>query len=133
MKGARSHEELICWQLAYELKLAVYALIETGSIARDFELRDQLRSAAASAPRQMAEGFGRYYPADFAKFLRGANGELKELQDALRDGVDRGHFALERIVPLLRLSKRASKATTSLIAYLRTSKPPHEKPPRRRI
>ena len=105
---------------------------ERCSITRDFKLRDQLREAAASAPRQMAEGFGRYYPGDFSRLLRGANGELKELQDALRDGVDRGHFTLEQIAPLQRLSKRASKATTNLIAYLRTATPPHEQPPRRR-
>lgn len=124
MKGVRSHEDLICWRLADELRVTVYALVDDGSITRDFKLRDQLRDAASSAPRQMAEGFGRYYPKDFARLLRGANGELKELQDALRDGVERGHFTLQQIVPLIRLAKRSSKASTNLIAYLRTAKPP---------
>ena len=32
MPGVRSHTELIAWQLANELKLAVYALIEHGAI-----------------------------------------------------------------------------------------------------
>lgn len=84
------------------------------------------------APRLIAEGYGRYYPADFARYLRSANGELKEIQDALRDGIDRGYFTHDQIVPLLRLSKRASKAITGLIQYLGHAKPPTANPDRGR-
>lgn len=132
MAGAQSHEELIVWQLAYDLKLRVYALIETGPITRDAKLLDQLRGAASASPRLIAEGFGRYLPGDFARYLRAANGELKETFDALRDGVDRGYLTQEQIVPLQRLSKRASKAASGLIKYLRTATPPNEEPRRRR-
>ena len=135
MKGARSHEELIVWRLSYELKIAVYELIRTTPIRTDRNLHDQLRNAAGAAPRLVAEGFGRYLPGDFAKYLRTANGELKETFDALRDAVDRGYVPQDRIVPLQRLSKRASKAASGLIKYLRTATPPNEQPrrPRRRI
>jgi len=126
MAGARSHEENIAWQLAYELKTRIYELIRTGPIIRDHDLRDQLRRAASSAPRLIAEGFGRYLPGDFSRYLRAANAELKESYDALRDGVDRGHFTQDDIVPLQRLSKRASKAATGLIAYLRSADAPNE-------
>ena len=80
-------------------------------------------------------GFNRYLPGDFAKYLRTANGELEETFDALRDAVDRGYVQQDRIVPLQRLSKRASKAASGLIKYLRTATPPNEQPrrPRRRI
>ena len=131
MAGARSHEDLIVWQLAYQLKLRVYALIKSGPIARDAKLADQLRSAAGAAPRLIAEGFGRYLPGEFAKYLRTANGELHETFDALRDAVDRGYVTQDQIVPLQRLSKRASKAASGLIKYLRTSTPPHEHSRRR--
>jgi four helix bundle protein len=131
MAGARSHEELVVWQLAYELKLGVYALIRTGPIRRDLELVDQLRRSSSAAPRLIAEGFGRYLPGEFSRYLRNANGELKETFDALRDAVDRGYVTQDQIVPLQRLSKRASKAASSLIKYLRTATPPHETPPRR--
>ena len=130
MAGARSHEEIIAWQLANELKLQVYALIRTGGITCDSELRDQLRRSAASAPRNIAEGFGRYLPGDFTRYLRFANGELKETYDALQDGFDRGHFTREEVLRLQRLAKRASKASTNLIGYLRTAVAPNE--PRRR-
>ena len=132
MSGARSHEELVVWRLAYELKLGVYELIRSGPIAGDRELVKQLRGAASSAPRLIAEGYGRYFPREFSRYLRNANGELKETFDALRDAVDRGYLAQEQIVPLQRLSRRASKAATELIKYLRTARPPHETPPQRR-
>jgi four helix bundle protein len=132
MAGARSHEELICWQLADELKRRVYALISRGQITRDYDLSDQLRRSGSAAPRLIAEGYGRYLPGDFTRYLRAANGELRETYDALKDGVDRGYFTPEQISPLQRLCKRASKATTSLIAYLRTATPPHDGRPSRR-
>jgi len=123
MKGARSHEELIVWRLSYELKLAVYELIKTTPIRGDRNLHDQLRNAASAAPRLVAEGFGRYLPGEFSRYLRNANGELKETFDALRDAVDRGYVKQDQIVPLQRLSKRASKAASGLITYLRTATP----------
>ena len=132
MSGARSHEELIVWRLAYELKLGVYELVRSGPITGDRDLVRQLRGAVSSSPRLIAEGYGRYFPREFSRYLRNANGELKETFDALRDAVDRGYLAHEQIVPLQRLSRRASKAATELIKYLRTAKPPHETPPPRR-
>jgi four helix bundle protein len=127
MAGARSHIDLIAWQLAYELKLAVYELTRTGRVAADCEFCDQLRRSSSSAPRNIAEGFGRYLPGEFMRYLRIANGELKETFECLRDGVDRGYFTEAEAVRLQRLSMRASKASTALIAYLRHADAPHER------
>ena len=92
------------WQLASELKNRVYALIEADPrIQRDVRFRDHFEGAASSAPRLIAEGFGRYLPGDFSGYLRKANGELKEKLECLQDGVDRGYFTTEQIVPLQRL------------------------------
>jgi four helix bundle protein len=132
--GWRSHEEIIAWQLSSELKNRVYALIDADArIQRDERFRDHLQGAVSSAPRLIAEGFGRYLPGDFSGYLRKANGELKETLECLNDGVDRGYFTRHQIVPLQRLCKRASKAATGLIGYLKTAKAPNEEPrPRRR-
>jgi len=134
MAGARSHKDLICWQRAYELKLHVYELLRVGTITRDFKLREQLRESAGAAPRLIAEGFGRYYPAEFSKYLRFANGELQETIESLDDGVDRRHFTQDQVIPLQRLAKRSSKAISRLIKYLGTADAPGERPtpPRRR-
>jgi hypothetical protein len=42
---ARDVEELVVWQLATELKRAVYLLIRTGPIRRDRDLLDHLERA----------------------------------------------------------------------------------------
>jgi len=52
----------------------------------------QIRDAASSAPRNIAEGFGRYKPREFSQYLRIANGSLMETSNHLRDGVDRRYF-----------------------------------------
>ena len=119
--GARSYTDLDAWKLANELKLGVYLLLRLSAADRDFEFRDQIRNAAASAPRNIAEGFGRFLPRDFSQFLRIANGSLMETSNHLQDGVDRGYFSAEEIADLQTLAKRASAATTRLIRYLQAS------------
>jgi four helix bundle protein len=119
--GARSFTELHAWQLANELKLGVYALIKSGDVQRDHEFRNQIRNAVASAPRNIAEGFGRYQPRDFSQYLRIANGSLMETSNHLQDGCDRGYFSAADIAPLLTLARRASAASTRLIRYLNGS------------
>jgi four helix bundle protein len=122
--GARSYAELDCWQLANELKVRVYGLVRTGAAERDVAFREQIRNAAASAPRNIAEGFGRYQPNEFRHYLRIANGSLMETANHLQDGIDRGYFSAGDIEPLLTLARRASAATTRLARYLATARPP---------
>jgi four helix bundle protein len=123
--GARSFTELNAWKLANELKIGVYALIRSGGASRDLDFRDQIRNAAASAPRNIAEGFGRYAPKDFSQYLRIANGSLMETSNHLQDGIDRGYFEADAVAPLQTLARRASAATTRLIRYLQTASPPN--------
>jgi four helix bundle protein len=78
MTGAKRHKDLIVWQLSYQLEREVFAKTATGEVAKDFKFRDQIRDASASAPRNIAEGFGRYRPKEFARFLEIARGSLTE-------------------------------------------------------
>jgi four helix bundle protein len=126
--GVRSFDELDAWQLANELKLGVYALTESGSVTRDFKFREQLRDAAASGPRNIAEGFGRYKPPQFRQFLDVAIASLMETSNHLRDGVDRKHFTPQDIAPLLPLTKRATGAALGLKSHLKDAKPPTSEP-----
>ncbi|MBI4886740.1 MAG: four helix bundle protein [Acidobacteria bacterium] len=119
--GARSFQELDVWQLSNQLKLGVYDLLHTPAVQHDLEFRNQIRNAAASAPRNIAEGFGRYMPREFRQYLRIANGSLMETSNHLEDGRDRGYFEGADIDPLLTLARRASAAVTRLIRYLDTA------------
>jgi four helix bundle protein len=126
--GASRYDELIVWQLANELLQKVLALTAAGPVSRDFKFRDQLRDAAASVTRNVAEGFGRGGDAEFAAFLRTARGSLTETHTSLRDGQGRGYFTEAQTDDLQRLARRAAKAATGLIRYLESpAAKPHRK------
>ena len=124
---ARTHEDLEAWQLANQLKIEVYALIKDGPASKDFEFRNQIRDSAASATRNIAEGFGRFRPKVFAKFMEYAVGSLMETQDSLKDGVDRGYFTPDRVAPAQKRAVRAIQVSKKFIVYLKncTRNPPH--------
>jgi hypothetical protein len=86
MAGARDFTELTCLQLAEDLKLETYRLCRRPAIHRDREFRDQWLDAAASAPRNIAEGFGRHTHREFARYLSIARASLFECRQHIRDG-----------------------------------------------
>jgi four helix bundle protein len=61
-----------------------------------------MQYSAGSAPRNIAEGFGRYLPREFSQYLRVANGSLMETSNHLLDGYDRGYFTKAEIEPVNR-------------------------------
>jgi len=62
--------DLLAWKLAHELKLIAQALCGRPALRTRFEFRSQLSRAAESAPTNIAEGFGRYYHPEAARFAR---------------------------------------------------------------
>jgi four helix bundle protein len=120
MATARRYEDLIVWQLAHELQRAVFALTASGPVNRDFKFCAQIREAASSGPRNIVEGFGRFSPGDFARFLEIAKGSLMETHNHVRDGFERGYFTEEERGRLCRLAGRAIKAAIPFIRYLQS-------------
>jgi four helix bundle protein len=120
---ARRFEDLEAYQLADKLKREVYALLATGSASKDFRFCNQLRESAASSPRNIAEGFGRFRPAPFAHFMEFAIASTMETQVSLQDGVDRGYFTADSIATALSLSERSIKVSTKLLTYLKHCNP----------
>src|SRR5262245_57426198 len=119
MAGVRRYEDLEAWQLADELKRDVYALTEEGRAANDFKFRAQIRDSAASSTKNIAEGFGRFNPGDFAHFVEIALASAMETQDSLKDGIDRGYFIPARVAAAQRLAERTIKCSTKFIVYLK--------------
>ena len=97
-------------------------------VARDLEFCRQIRGSARGAPRTISEGFGRFRPADFARYLEYAHGSLNETQNHLDDALDCEYLTREEHHALYALADRAIGATTKLHAYLESCK----RPPRRR-
>ncbi|MGE0461794.1 MAG: four helix bundle protein [Vicinamibacterales bacterium] len=76
--GARTYRALVVVQRSAELRRRVLSLLATPEAYRDRRLCDPVRDAVRSPPRNIAEGFGRYSPAEFAQFLDVAIASLDE-------------------------------------------------------
>ncbi len=77
------YRDLLVWQKAMDLVENVY--LATASFPKEemFGLTSQLRRAAVSVPSNIAEGHGRQSDRDFQRFLRIAQGSLRELETQL--------------------------------------------------
>ena len=130
--GASRYEELEAWQLCRQLADEIAALLATRKPFDDFDLFNQLKSASRASCRNIAEGFGRYYPKEFAPFLRIAKGSLLETGEHLRDARGAGWITIEREAELIRLRDRAVAATVRLLKYLESDPPQGPERPTKR-
>jgi four helix bundle protein len=122
LAGAKKHEELICWQVAAQLRDRILRLTEDGIASRAKNFCDDIRRSARSAPSNLAEGFGAVYPREFARFGRIARRSLVETRNHLEDAREQKYFEEQIIKELIHLTFRAQKATTKLIKYLESCK-----------
>ncbi len=86
-------EDILAWQKARLLVSELYAVSNSGSFAKDFGLRDQLRRAASSIMLNIAEGFARRTRKEFSQFLVVAHGSAAEVQSALYIALDQGYLS----------------------------------------
>jgi four helix bundle protein len=80
------------------------------------------RKSTRSSPANLAEGFGAFYPGEFARFGRIARRSLIETRNHLQEARKRKYFLETDIRRLIHLTFRAQKATTRLIRYLDSCK-----------
>ena len=120
MAVATKFEELLSWQRMHELNLEVIRATENGPASRDFRFRDEIRDAADSAARNVAEGFARYNPSVFANFLDYSRASAAETRSMLKKGANCGYFSVEDFERLDRLAARGSQAVAKFQRYLRS-------------
>jgi four helix bundle protein len=108
----RKFSDLICWRLARALQREVFKITSKPVFNGNCDLRDQLRDAASSARRNIAEGFGRRTHKDQANFFATALTSLNEVEDELGEAVDNGYVTHEEIREALNLKKRAFVAAS---------------------
>jgi four helix bundle protein len=127
---SKSFEDLIVWQRAHELVLAIYRLSAGFPREELFGLTSQLRRAAVSVPSNIAEGFKRAGKSDKLRFYNTAQASLEEcryqliLARDLKYGDPGEHFAcleevsrlLDAYMKSLQRSWRASPAYWLLLA-----------------
>ena len=70
MAGFKDFRDIVAWQLAHELKVRVDIFIRSPPFRAHYKFSEQLSDAARSAPRNIAEGHGRFKHKEFAQFVR---------------------------------------------------------------
>jgi four helix bundle protein len=111
----RDFRDLLCWQLSNELSCEVFAFTSIAPASRDFKFCDQIRDSAASAPRNISEGFGRYRPKEFAQYLGWARASLMETQSSLIEARQRNYLSPALGSLLSNLAGAALRVTTRLM------------------
>jgi four helix bundle protein len=119
---AKDFTELIAWQRADELERFALEIIKRPTLARDFEFCRQTSDAAGSGPRNIAEGFGRFAPVQFANFLRIAIGSELETKNQIIKAWQRGAISDEEQWAGMLLCKRAVAAAVALRRYQLTAR-----------
>lgn len=120
MPSAKDFTELIAWQRADELERFVLEMIKRPVLARDTTFCEQASDAAGSAPRNIAEGHGRFAPAQFSNFLRIAIASEQETRNQIIKAWQRGALTESEKNDGMLLSKRALTAAVRLRAYLQS-------------
>ena len=118
-----SYQDLKIWQEGIDLAEACYLLTTTFPKAEIYGMTSQIRRAATSIPANIAEGYGCDSSGEYIRFLRIAQGSLKELETHLlisaRQGV--GLTTFEVINPLLKKCEWIGKMLRGLIRALETN------------
>lgn len=92
-----SFQDLVGWQRAIQLSVAIYKLTASFPKEELFGLTSQLRRAGVSVASNIAEGYGRTSTGEYKHFLGMARGSLSEVQTQLVITRELGYGSLEAL------------------------------------
>jgi four helix bundle protein len=118
MAGVKRFEDLISYQLAVEIRREVLRLTRGERVRRDYRFLHQIRDAARSAPRNIAEGYSRFNPTEIHQFLSYAKASLDEVKNHIVDGCQESYFTEPERDHVVTLVKRAIGALLRWMEYL---------------
>lgn len=118
MAKVERFEDLRCWQKARELVNLVYEITKTGPLSKDYDLRNQLRSAAISSMSNIAEGFARYHQKEFIRFLDISQSSAAEVKSLMYVVLDQNYLPGEQIKTIQDKADETRNLTLGLLRYL---------------
>jgi four helix bundle protein len=77
---AQHFKDLVAWQKAMDLVVAIYSVSERFPKRETYSLADQIRRAAVSVPSNIAEGQAHFSRKEFHHFLHHSRGSLAEVE-----------------------------------------------------
>jgi four helix bundle protein len=97
------------------VQIRVFALLKGSREAmRDRRFRYQLKDSASGPPKHITEGFVRFSPRDFCRFLDYALGSLREAESWIQDGIEFGDSQEEQCRRAFWFKERCFTATLRL-------------------
>ena len=118
MLEAKRVHDLDVYQLAVQLRRKIVELTSQGPASNDHRFVTQIRNAARRGPRNVSQGFSRFVPTQFNKFLSYAKASLDETKTHVEDGWESGYFTDDECEQLQTLVKRTLAAISKLMRYL---------------
>ncbi len=119
--AVRTYQELMVWQRAMDMVVAVYQLSSKFPKEEIYGLKSQVRRAAVSVPSNIAEGQGRGTANEFAHFLRIAQGSMQEVETQVLLAERLGFVEMNELQPVLDLSAGTGRMNRGLMHSLPTS------------
>jgi four helix bundle protein len=98
----RNYKDLLVWEKAHRLTLAVYKATQSFPEDERFGLTSQIRRASASIPANLAEGCGRRSDGEMARYIQIAMGSGAELSY---------HFLLSKDLGLMQSAEYESMSS----------------------
>ena len=115
-----SFRDLIVWQRAVAMTLAIYKLTASFPSSEQFGLTSQLRRAAVSVASNIAEGYGRATRGEYLQFLGHARGSNCEAETQIVIARSLGFGKAENLTNAEELCAEVSRLLNALMRGLRS-------------
>ena len=114
-------EDILAWQKARLLTREVYRITRDASCHRDFRFCSQLQSASVSVMSNIAEGFERRTPRQFAQYLLIAKASCAEVRSLLYVGLDAAYVDMTAFNDLMGRAQEVARLVSGLRKSLRSA------------
>lgn len=114
MSAIQSHRDLIVWQKAMDLSVAVYDLAGRFPASESYRMVGQTTRSVVSVPANIAEGRARSTRKDYANFLAIAQGSLAETETYVLLAIRLGFASESEAQPALALIDEVGRMLTAL-------------------
>lgn len=111
----RSFEELLIWQKGQDLAVLIYQMYRE---SRDWGFKDQICRASVSVSNNIAEGFGRKSPVEFARYLEIARSSANEVRSMSYLAHRLGYLTDAELTDFLQRTEELSKMIYAFIQSL---------------
>ena len=112
------YKDLVVWKRGMELAKMAYLLSRRLPREENYALADQIRRSSISIPSNIAEGYGRTSPKDYARFLSMARGSSYELETQILLSIELDYIPENDAQNALALCKEIARMLTRILQKL---------------